>query len=83
MPDIVFTDFNMPEMDGRQMACKIRSIKPETKLIVITGDREKIEQKDLAENEVAFDHLIEKPIDFQRFIAAIKQCIDEIEQHGS
>jgi CheY-like chemotaxis protein len=83
MPDIVVTDLNMPEMDGMQMACNIRAIKPETKLIAITGDKEKIEQKYLADKEVTFDHVIEKPIDFQSFFAAIKLCIDEIAQHGS
>lgn len=83
MPDIVITDLNMPEMDGRQMAGNIRAIKPETKLIVITGDIEMVEQKNLAEKESTFDHIIEKPIDFQSFFAAIKQCNDEIAQHGS
>jgi CheY-like chemotaxis protein len=83
LPDIVVTDLNMPEMDGKQMAGNIRAIKPDTKLIVITGDKEMVEQKNLAEKEVTFDHIIEKPIDFQSFFAAIKLCNDDIAQHGS
>jgi CheY-like chemotaxis protein len=82
LPDIVVTDLNMPEMDGRQMAGNIRAIKPETKLIVITGDKEKLEQEDLAEKEFTFDHIIGKPIDFPSFLVAIKQCNDEIALHG-
>jgi CheY-like chemotaxis protein len=83
LPDIVVTDLNMPEMNGRQMAGNIRAIKPDTKLIVITGDKEMVEKKDFAGNGFTFDHIIEKPIDFPSFFAAIKQCNDEIAQHGS
>jgi CheY-like chemotaxis protein len=82
LPDIVVTDLNMPEMDGRQMAGNIRAIKPETKLIIITGDKEKLEQNNLSEKEFTFDHIIGKPIDFPSFLAAIKQCNDEIALHG-
>jgi CheY-like chemotaxis protein len=83
LPDIVLTDLHMPHMDGREMAGKIRAIKPDTKLIVITGDNEKLELKDLAEKKLTFDLIIEKPIDFQNFFGAISQCIDEISHHGS
>lgn len=83
MPDIVVTDYNMPDMDGRQMAGHIRAIKPETKLIVITGDCEKLEQKDLAANMITFDHIIVKPVDFQNFFEVVKQCKDEIALYGS
>ncbi len=83
MPDIVVTDYNMPDMDGGQMAVHIRAIKPETKLIVITGDSDRLEEKDLGPNQSPFDHIIVKPIDFQRFIDVIKQCKDEIAQQAS
>ena len=36
-PDIVITDINMPEMDGIQMAGEIKSIKADTKFIVLTA----------------------------------------------
>ena len=83
MPDIVLTDLHMPEMDGRQMADNIRAIKPETKLIILTGDKDRLEIKELVGNVVAFDHILEKPIDFQKLFAAITQCINETAQHGS
>jgi len=83
MPDIVLTDLHMPEMDGRQMADNIRAIKPETKLIVLTGDKDRLEIKELAGKAVAFDHILEKPIDFQKLFAALNQCLNEIAQHGS
>jgi len=83
MPDIIITDLHMPEMDGRQMAENIRAIKPETKIIIVTGDSERLEQMDLAENRFIPDYLFEKPIDLQLFFAAIKQCKEEIALHGS
>jgi len=83
MPDIILTDLNMPEMDGRQMADMIRAIKPEVKLIVLTGDKDRLETKNLASNECTFDHVLEKPIDFQKFFDAINQCLHEIAHLGS
>jgi len=83
MPDIIITDLHMPEMDGRQMAENIRAIKPETKIIVVTGDSGRLEQMDLAENRFIPDHLFEKPIDLQNFFAAIKQCKEEIVRNKS
>lgn len=82
-PEIVITDYNMPELDGWQMADKIRAIKLDTKIIVITGDKEKLEQKDLVGKKVTIDHLIQKPIDFQLLVDAIQQCLDEITLKGS
>lgn len=82
-PEIVITDYNMPELDGLQMADKIRAIKLDTKIIVITGDKEKLEQKDLVGKKVTIDHLIQKPIDFQLLVDAIQQCLDEIALKGS
>jgi len=78
LPDIIVTDLHMPEMDGKQMAENIRAIKPETKIIILTGDIKRLEQMNLAGNEFIPDHLCKKPIDFESFFAAIKQCKDEI-----
>lgn len=39
-PDIVFTDINMPQMDGLELAEKIKEAYPQIKLVIITGYRE-------------------------------------------
>lgn len=72
-PDIVITDINMSDMDGVQMTDNIRTIKPNTKFIAITG-------KSLDINRVDFDHYIVKPLIIQELFTAIEQCIDEITQ---
>ncbi len=72
-PDIVITDINMPEMDGFQMAGKIKFIKPDTKIIVITancdtGYRNKF-------SEIGYDDYLLKPLEFGKLFAAIDRCI--------
>ena len=79
-PNIVITDFNMPEMCGSHMVDKIRAIKPETKFIVITGDTGQIALEDSANKGFKFDHFIAKPVVFQALFTAIDQCLAEIGQ---
>lgn len=89
MPDIVLTDINMPEMCGVQMAENIRSIKPETEIIAITGrSGESSENKKyiLRNSEgimVEFDHLVVKPVVISELCGVIEQCIGEIKQRLS
>jgi YesN/AraC family two-component response regulator len=78
MPEIVVTDINMPEMNGMQMADKIRAIKPDTKFIVLTGDTGKISLEKSVGNGFIIDHYIAKPLVFQELFAAIEECIGEI-----
>lgn len=88
-PDIVITDINMSEMCGVQMAENIRAIKPETKIIAITGKSGEtgVNGKSIIRNSdgkmIEFDHVIVKPVDLSELCGVIKQCIGEIEQRIS
>lgn len=83
-PAIVISDINMSEMCGVQMAENIRALKPETKIIVITGkscefgENEKFNLHGSDGKMVEFDHVIVKPIDLSELYRIIEQCIDEI-----
>ena len=85
-PDIVITDINMAVMCGVQMAENIRAIKPETKIIAITGKscESRVNEKHTMSNSdgkiVEFDHVIVKPIDLSELCGVIEQCIGEIKQ---
>ena len=75
-PEIVITDINMPEMDGMEMAGKIKAIQSDTKLIVVTAysnpsyfDRF---------TEIGFDEYLMKPVEFVKLFQAIEKCMDEI-----
>jgi YesN/AraC family two-component response regulator len=77
LPDIVITDINMPEMDGVQMAEKIRSLRPETKIIVITGRNAEL-MPQVSGKGLEFDHVIVKPVIYQELFDAIEQCRQEL-----
>jgi CheY-like chemotaxis protein len=89
MPDLVITDINMSEMCGVQMAENIRAIKPETKIIAITGRSGETSvngnsiMRNSGEKTIGFDHVIVKPVDLPELCGVIEQCIGEIEQRVS
>lgn len=75
-PQIVITDINMPGMNGIEMAREIRSTGAATRIIVASA-------YDDAEFYAAFDKIgisafIVKPINFEKFFAAIEGCIAEV-----
>jgi len=79
-PEIVITDINMPEIGGFQLAVNIRSLKPDTKLIVLTGCTGEDVKGDSVAKEFDIDHFILKPVIFHELFAAIERCIGEIVQ---
>lgn len=81
-PDIVITDINMPEMDGVQMAEKIRSIRPDARIIAITGRNRDLIVRDSIARGLTFDHFIMKPVVFQELFEAIEQCLGAIAQQA-
>lgn len=78
MPEIVITDINMPEMGGVQMADRIRAIKPDAKIIVLTADTGKATLEVAVGKGFEIDHYILKPVSFPLLFAAIEQCLGEI-----
>lgn len=76
IPDIVITDISMPVMDGIQMAGEIKSMKDDTKFIVLTGYSETDYSSKIS--EFGIKEYILKPVVFKRLFAAIENCICEI-----
>lgn len=79
-PEIVITDINMSEMCGVRMAENIRAIKPETKILAITGRSGEYMLRNTEGKMVEFDHVFVKPVDLTELCAVIEQCIGEIKQ---
>jgi len=75
-PEIVITDVNMPVMDGIQMAGEIKSLKSDTKFIVLTAYNEKIFFQKFT--QIGFSAYILKPIEFKKLFAALEKCISEL-----
>jgi len=70
-PDIVLTDLNLPKISGMRLAEEVRSLKPETRIIVITGQSERTEVEASSGKELAADHFLVKPIDVRELLNII------------
>ena len=75
-PEIVITDINMPVMDGIEMAAEIKSIKADTRFIVMTAYSDKAYFEKFS--EIGFSEYLLKPIQLSTLFAAIEKCFDEI-----
>jgi len=73
-PDIVITDINLPELNGVQMLNRIREIRPDTKVIVLTADTGKIALENALGSGFELDHYLLKPIVLSNLFSAIEQC---------
>lgn len=71
-PDIVVSDVQMPEMDGLALALAIKSIDPDTPIIMTTAHSD----TDYLLNaiEIGIDGYVIKPIKFDLLRAALEKC---------
>ena len=67
--DLVFTDYNMPIMDGVEMARRIKAVHPTLPVVLITGSAGVTDSG--PELEV-FDAVVQKPFELKAFA----ECID-------
>lgn len=74
LPSIVITDLNMPEMDGVEMADEMRTLKADTKFIVLTGRSEQFRDLSSTGKGPGFDGIIGKPVDFGEFFSVLEGC---------
>jgi YesN/AraC family two-component response regulator len=71
-PPIVLTDIKMPGKDGFSVLRKIKALRPETEVIVITGHGD----RDLAQQAFALNasEFFNKPLDTDALDAALKRA---------
>ena len=74
-PDIIISDFLMPEMNGLEFLTKAKELHPEVSKILLTGYADK-ENAIRAINEVGLYRYIEKPWDNDDLIMNIKNGIE-------
>ncbi|MHA1228278.1 MAG: response regulator [Candidatus Hodarchaeales archaeon] len=65
-PEVILLDYNLPYMNGIEVAKKILEINPEQKIIFVTGEKklEKLTQRPV----------VQKPFEFSRLVKAINEC---------
>ncbi len=79
-PGIVLTDIKMPGKDGLSILKRIKELRPETEVIVITGHGD----KDLAERafELEASDFLHKPLDTAALNAALKKAEGRLSRTG-
>lgn len=82
-PDACLLDIGLPDMDGNELARRLRA-QPETVdslLIAITGYGQEHDRK--VANAAGFDHHFVKPIDTAKLIALLAELVDGKDAHRS
>jgi len=67
--DLAISDYNLPEMDGREFAIRLKTISRRTPLVMVTlHDEPGIDDLDQAE---MVDYFVEKPVNLGRLVALV------------
>ena len=74
-PDIVVSDFLMPEMNGLEFLTKVKELYPEVSTIMLTGYADK-ENAIKAINEIGLYKYIEKPWDNEDLLINVRNGIE-------
>ncbi|MFK7697297.1 response regulator [Paenibacillus sp. HJGM_3] len=91
-PDLVITDVRMPRMDGMELSRELRSVRPDTQVLVLSGYNEFAYAKEALRHGVA-DYLL-KPVDpaelgrslermYDRLWGRLQQAMKEKEKAGA
>jgi len=71
LPDLIITDIIMPLMEGEELIRNLREIKPDIKIIVVSGyGNEAVQREKIA------DAFIKKPFESIELLSAVRQLLD-------
>ena len=76
---MMITDFNMPKMNGIELAARVRKQHPGTRVVMVTGDPEIIGRAVSA----GIYEILSKPFDYRRLVATIRSSLSELEVHST
>ena len=77
-PDIVFVDIIMPEIDGIELARKIREINPQQMVVIISASNDI--QKISETIEIGVNSFIQKPIDTKKIIELLQNVTNLVKK---
>lgn len=80
-PQIIITDIRMPEVDGLAMIGRVRTLVPESKIIILTGYRN-FEYAHAAIHLGAFDYLM-KPSRIGELEAVVRRAVEELRRDAA
>ncbi|MBN2387517.1 MAG: GAF domain-containing protein [Anaerolineales bacterium] len=72
-PDLVLLDLSLPNMTGREVATRLKSILPEAPLVALTSDKSPgVRERTLA---AGFDGFLTKPVNIECFASQIEEYL--------
>jgi CheY-like chemotaxis protein len=75
-PDLVLLDLNLPRMDGREVLQAIKSDAELASIPVVVLTTSEAEEDVLRSYSLHANAYVTKPVDFERFIAVVRQIDD-------
>lgn len=72
-PDLILLDLNMPRMDGRELLAALKEDDDLKSIPVIMLTTSDVERDVLASYQLGAAGYITKPVDFEQFVAAVRQ----------
>ena len=76
LPDLILLDLNLPKRDGRQVLAEIKEDEELRRIPVVVLTTSQAEEDILRSYQLHANAYVAKPVDFERFIAVVRQ-IDE------
>ena len=73
IPDLLMTDFDMPEMNGLQLIRECRRLQPQLKTIVVSGT---VESNEVLCDPVNVNRFLQKPYSLARLAATICELLE-------
>lgn len=72
-PDLVLSDFNMPDVDGILVARTIRKVDPDIPVVILTANHDAT--RDSLLGTLGVRRILHKPIDSETLITALKELL--------
>ncbi|MDG4828336.1 response regulator [Solwaraspora sp. WMMD1047] len=76
VPDLILLDLNLPKRDGRQVLAEIKNDEQLCRIPVVVLTTSQADEDILRSYQLHANAYVAKPVDFERFIAVVRQ-IDE------
>src|SRR5919202_2582373 len=75
-PDLVLLDLNLPRMDGREVLAQLKSDPELASIPVVVLTTSEAEEDVLRSYALHANAYVTKPVDFERFIAVVREIDD-------
>lgn len=77
-PDLCIVDLKMPEMNGLELIKKIKKIKPDVKILLLTGSLTEISDSQISKLRIA--KVLQKPLSRKDMLASVRDVLGEADQ---